>query len=498
MYVRLSCFIVLMAILCGVGFIQAATIEHFSDETGGSQSFSENGSTFTITGSYLKITQKSEWGLDDDFYVDNLSDMMSSDGVVGSFVCTSSDFYINNLWIIQLNENKLVSGSNDLLIRGKLDGSTQFTHTVNYYEFNSGTANNYFTYVDLLSYSSILIDEIEFETQDYETYLIRALMIDDFRFTPVAAVTFTDGSGFTPSITKGSAFQPLTDATFNPGSDSQIGLTVAADPGDGNSVTYNSFSSSISTSGTYYFLTADVDAGATGALQGMIVTNANLTISNGSLTGNINNAPLSNSDVSLPVSLASFIASMQGKTIVLNWLTASETDNLGFTLERSEDEKVSWQVIASYKTDKTLESYGNTTDQSEYTFTDNTIEAGQSYYYRLSDENIKGELTSHPTIFVQSVALPVETRLEMAYPNPFNPQTYITYHLAEDTPVTITVYDMLGRSVKTLVNGRRSAGSYHVYWNGMNENGKQASSGSYMIRMQTDKETQIQKVTLLK
>jgi len=204
------------------------------------------------------------------------------------------------------------------------------------------------------------------------------------------------------------------------------------------------------------------------------------------------------SDLSLPVELFSFSAVPKGVGIALQWVTESEVANLGFILERSEDDHESWEAIASYRTHDALKGQGNTSNRTEYTFTDMFVEAGHGYYYRLSDVSIQGEITTYPPIFIQLEDLPQETLLEKIYPNPFNPQTCITYRLAEDTQVKITVFDMLGRSVKALHNGRQHAGSYHIYWNGTNENGMKAASGTYIIRMQTDNTIQIQKVMFMK
>ena len=57
---------------------------------------------------------------------------------------------------------------------------------------------------------------------------------------------------------------------------------------------------------------------------------------------------------------------------------------------------------------------------------------------------------------------------------------------------------MLGRKVQTLFTGQQQAGSYHVYWNGKNEAGNIAPTGTYLIRMQTENTSQVQKVLLMK
>jgi hypothetical protein len=201
-------------------------------------------------------------------------------------------------------------------------------------------------------------------------------------------------------------------------------------------------------------------------------------------------------DASLPVSLVSFSARAEGQTVVLEWITESETDNLGFILERSEENV--WTQIASYQTHDELKGQGNTSSRTEYTFRDNTVESGKEYAYRLSDVSTQGEITVYASLSVKMDKLPETTEMKNAYPNPFNPQTYIAYNLSEDTDVSITVFDILGRQVRTIFNGRQLAGSYHVYWNATDETGNKVPSGGYIIQMKTEKTRQTQKVLLMK
>ena len=367
----------------------------------------------------------------------------------------------------------------------------------------------------------------------------------DMTFTTYITVTFTDGSGFTPMITPGSANQAIgrfqlagvssgasltattiqlngtrtglsnlklwtsTDALFDSRSDTQLGSVIENDPGDGNSVSFSSFSNSISTSGTYFFLTGDVAIGAIGAVQGVIVQNSSLTLDTGTLSGSTTNALLSDSDAPLPVGLVSFFAHAEEQSIILNWITESEVDNLGFILERS-DESSEWVEMASYQTHEALKGQGNISRRTEYCYTDVTVESGKSYYYRLSDVSAKGETTLHPSLYIKmddlpqvteyikTDDLPEITEMGNAYPNPFNPQTHISYHLHSDTRVQISVFNMLGRSAKMLYEGHQSTGSYHVFWNGTDETGARVPSGSYIILMRTENVTQVQKVVLMK
>ncbi len=214
-------------------------------------------------------------------------------------------------------------------------------------------------------------------------------------------------------------------------------------------------------------------------------------------SGTENPANVTTNDGSLPVELSSFSAQSEGKTIVLEWVTESETDNLGFILERSLDNQT-WMTISSYKTHTALWGQGNTSSRTEYTFTDKTVAAEADYTYRLSEVNIEGERNVIASTSVNIDALPVTTQLFAAYPNPFNPTTTVAYQLAKEERVEISVYNTLGSFIKTLYSSNQPAGSYQVSWDATNENGSKVPSGAYLIRMQTDKVTQTQKVLLVK
>ena len=98
-----------------------------------------------------------------------------------------------------------------------------------------------------------------------------------------------------------------------------------------------------------------------------------------------------------------------------------------------------------------------------------------------------------------SVTLPEKYYLTQNYPNPFNPQTKISYKLAEQSSVTLNVYDVNGRLVSTLLrNVQQSPGSYSIQWLGRNDQGRNASSGTYILRMAAGDVIQSQKVLLMR
>jgi hypothetical protein len=77
------------------------------------------------------------------------------------------------------------------------------------------------------------------------------------------------------------------------------------------------------------------------------------------------------------------------------------------------------------------------------------------------------------------------SRLEHARPNPFNPRTTIQYSVAASGRVTLRVYDLAGRKVRTLVDGDVQSGEHRVVWDGTTDVGKRAASGVYFVKMET-------------
>ena len=98
------------------------------------------------------------------------------------------------------------------------------------------------------------------------------------------------------------------------------------------------------------------------------------------------------------------------------------------------------------------------------------------------------KITQIPTIFF----------VYQNYPNPFNPITTLWYDLPENCLVNITVYDMLGREVKTLINLTQDAGYKSVIWNATNNFGKPVSAGIYLYQIQAGEYISTKKMVLLK
>ena len=94
--------------------------------------------------------------------------------------------------------------------------------------------------------------------------------------------------------------------------------------------------------------------------------------------------------------------------------------------------------------------------------------------------------------------VPYSIKLFQNYPNPFNPVTSLSYDLSEDGLVNITIYDVMGRIVKTLINRSQTAGYKSISWDATNDRNEPVSAGLYLYTIQSGKFRETKKMVLLK
>ncbi len=174
-------------------------------------------------------------------------------------------------------------------------------------------------------------------------------------------------------------------------------------------------------------------------------------------------------DVSLPVELVSFTARSVSEGALLSWQTASELNNAGFNVERKMG-NADWTTLGFVR------GAGTTTQAQSYSFLDRT--ASGQVQYRLKQMDFDGRFEYSPIVEINA-GLPKSFALEQNYPNPFNPTTVIAYQLPVASEVKLEVFDILGKKVATLVNGRQAAGAYSYTWNATT-----VASGVYFYRLQ--------------
>lgn len=185
----------------------------------------------------------------------------------------------------------------------------------------------------------------------------------------------------------------------------------------------------------------------------------------------------------LPVELTSFEAKNTEDKIKLTWETATEVNDHGFEVERITNDNsgdsslvnVNWADVGFVK------GAGNSNSSKDYSYTDRPT-GGTEFSYRLKQIDNDGNFKYYDSI---TVKLNAKTKAELMnnYPNPFNPSTAIKFYLPGTEKVTIKIYDVLGKKVKTLFNRQTDAGYHIVYWNGRNSSGNSVASGVYIYRL---------------
>lgn len=200
---------------------------------------------------------------------------------------------------------------------------------------------------------------------------------------------------------------------------------------------------------------------------------------------------------SIPVELVSFNATFKNDFIELNWITATETNNRGFEVQRSQKSKVNSQ---EWKKIGFIPGNGTSTETNYYSFRDKNLEQGE-YIYRLKQIDFDGSFTFSKEVEVY-ISSPSDFTLYQNYPNPFNPTTSILYSLSSNQLVQLKVYDVLGNELATLVNEYQNAGNYQIEFNinQFDKNGlrPELKSGIYFYRLQVGDFSDTKKMVFLK
>lgn len=187
----------------------------------------------------------------------------------------------------------------------------------------------------------------------------------------------------------------------------------------------------------------------------------------------------------IPVELTSFSIKDLNNSFQINWETATEVNNYGFEIERSQDVS-KWTKIGF------VPGHGTTTEIQEYKYVDVDIRNSSTYYYRLKQIDYSGKSEYSKVLQINSGAVK-EFKLDQNYPNPFNPATTINFSVKEHSSVSLTVYNVVGEKIKTLFDGIAEPGNYSLYFDGSD-----FASGTYIYQLKTDNIVQTKKMLLLK
>ena len=204
----------------------------------------------------------------------------------------------------------------------------------------------------------------------------------------------------------------------------------------------------------------------------------------------------------LPIELSSFTAMITvGNQVSLNWITQSETGVLGYRIYRATEPDLSAAEQIS-----PLISASNTSTQQCYVFTDTELSQEGTYYYWLENADLDGANQFHGPISLyysingggQDPSPVLFDGLGKIYPNPFNPTTCINYGLCQKGEIGISIYNLRGQLVRSLLHETKEAGLYKAIWDGKADDGRPCGSGIYLVRMQQNSTCSQQKIMLLK
>jgi len=242
---------------------------------------------------------------------------------------------------------------------------------------------------------------------------------------------------------------------------------------------------------------------------------ANLTVfvSDGEDSDNISlaitvtpvNDPPSEFDLISPTVLDTFqISTATDETIPFTWGSSYDVDS---------DVSYKLTITLDYPGNVYTQDYQNITDSStsisayEYAAFMTDLSLSQwniDYVIEASDEEYTvisqvGEFVLNNTLLsINGEIIPVVFALHQNYPNPFNPVTSLRYDLPEDGLVNITIYDMMGRVVNTLINDSQNAGYKSIQWNATNDRNEPVSAGLYIYTIQAGEFRKTKKMVLLK
>ena len=182
---------------------------------------------------------------------------------------------------------------------------------------------------------------------------------------------------------------------------------------------------------------------------------------------------------------------LQSESVMLWWDPSTDENFQYFLLERSTDDLFVENVVSNYLT-------------SSF-YTDEDLEFNTLYFYRVSYFSTGwSDYSETIAVVLENLDIsngnnmPISYKIHQNHPNPFNPVTTIRYDLPEDGLVNITIYDMMGRQINTLVSGQQTAGYNIVQWNATNTFGEAVSAGLYLYTIHAGNFTQTRKMVLLK
>ncbi len=206
-------------------------------------------------------------------------------------------------------------------------------------------------------------------------------------------------------------------------------------------------------------------------------------------------------DSPLPITLSSFTVEVQQNANLITWKTESEINNLGFNVYRAvnySDRNVSELEFIKINP-SIIPGAGSSSISHYYQFRDEDIIENCYYWYQLEDVDNNGNTIRHDVIKIyRNFSVPSEFVMMQNYPNPFNQSTTIQVDLPYNSDLAWLIFTSLGERVCSEKIINKVAGQFNIIWDGKNRRGIELPSGIYFMKINTDYETRVQKLMLVR
>ena len=193
--------------------------------------------------------------------------------------------------------------------------------------------------------------------------------------------------------------------------------------------------------------------------------------------------------IPVPVELSYFEASVFNNNVNLNWKTLSESNNYGFEIFKNFNNSIFVKIGF-------VNGNGTTTLPILYSFNDNDLKPG-IYSYTLKQIDFNGEF-KYSNVVTVNINNPNSCKLFPNYPNPFNPTTNIVFQVDKKQNVKLTIYNIEGKMILSLIDDELTPGMKNVIWDACDERCQKVPSGVYMYCIQIGNFKEAKKMLLIR
>lgn len=186
--------------------------------------------------------------------------------------------------------------------------------------------------------------------------------------------------------------------------------------------------------------------------------------------------------------------SIENNSPMLSWYLPTSSNVKSYEVTYADNAEMAGAKVVANITDSKLPLSGLTAGTYYWKVKSNASDGQSSSYSGIGSFNI---ITS--PLAVNNETIPEVFDLKQNYPNPFNPTTVITFSIPEASQVSLKIFDILGREIKTLMSDYKAGGNYSVQWDGKDNSGNIVQSGTYFYRLIAgDKTSAVKKLIFLK